>query len=780
MGSLKTLAVLSVVLAATEHGATTARAGGLPSQRRLQLATYRTTYSYLRPPGGCTLSLQNQTTTQEATWSSNNDTKPRRHKVWSRDDMHVKRKKRSLLPGIEEVRENGTTDRNPGHPLGKTADVLSFSHLMTAMAHQLRDCELVLAYDDHYNDPRVLAGVLALPNVKQVVHVGTIEDFGKLVWVSPGCRGYFLLLHRTDILLTFLDIDRDAWDYDGRFVVTASLVSQLEAMSRTDKGRKTEHLLGIVKSLDTGEWRLYINQLYVGEGVRPLTTWRAHSFTSQPVFFPDKLSDLRGVTLRTVTFAWEPSIMYQRAPNGTVVHRFGVDTAVVRLIGHAMNFSVRFDEPADGELWGRQKEDGSWTGVMGALDRDEADMGVANLFLSYKRIGVVDFSTPHDFEVGSYWCVDAHRPASDRSQIHILSFYLSLYSFRRANDTTRRAGTMISMTLELLLGSSLSLCLQESCFLVRREPPLPRWLALSFPFHWGTWIAILVGLLVSGPLLYVLTLAGGKWCEKEEMVPFSEDNTEVKASLASDWLGTFAFHLRETHPHPPTRGSTQVFVSFLWLYTMILTIAYGTNLTAFLLVNKLPASIQTLEELAESNFDVMGVGIIFSKLLSESSDPNVKVLAANYKSVETKDEAVNRVLKGRAVFLENQGFVEFVAHTKFLKDGVGRTRVMEECFAPHYIAIGLQRRTPLKRKVDEVITWVQQSGLIRHSFLSSLRMAASIERASSETEAVGETDEGNLTALNLDHLQGAFLILLVGFLLAVLASLAERVLISYY
>lgn len=39
---------------------------------------------------------------------------------------------------------------------------------------------------------------------------------------------------------------------------------------------------------------------------------------------------------------------------------------------------------------------------MGALDRDEADMGVANLFLSYRRIGVVDFSAPYDFEVGGF------------------------------------------------------------------------------------------------------------------------------------------------------------------------------------------------------------------------------------------------------------------------------------------------------------------------------------------------------------------------------------------
>lgn len=47
-------------------------------------------------------------------------------------------------------------------------------------------------------------------------------------------------------------------------------------------------------------------------------------------------------------FPWEPSIMYQRAEDGTVVFRYGVDVSVTRLLGHAMNFSVRFDEPADG------------------------------------------------------------------------------------------------------------------------------------------------------------------------------------------------------------------------------------------------------------------------------------------------------------------------------------------------------------------------------------------------------------------------------------------------
>ncbi|MPC98114.1 hypothetical protein E2C01_093466 [Portunus trituberculatus] len=56
-----------------------------------------------------------------------------------------------------------------------------------------------------------------------------------------------MLLHNLEVLISFLDIDRDAWDYDGRYVVAALSMSQLNRMIRTDKGRKTQHFIGIVK-----------------------------------------------------------------------------------------------------------------------------------------------------------------------------------------------------------------------------------------------------------------------------------------------------------------------------------------------------------------------------------------------------------------------------------------------------------------------------------------------------------------------------------------------------
>lgn len=50
---------------------------------------------------------------------------------------------------------------------------------------------------------------------------------------------------------------------------------------------------------------------------------------------------------------------------------------------------------------------------------------------------------------------------------------------------------------------------QRSCYLARMEPPLPLWQSLGLPFQLATWLAILAGLLLSGPVLFSLARATG-------------------------------------------------------------------------------------------------------------------------------------------------------------------------------------------------------------------------------------------------------------------------------
>ena len=41
--------------------------------------------------------------------------------------------------------------------------------------------------------------------------------------------------------------------------------------------------------------------------------------------------------------------MYRHAADGSLLERYGVDIDAIALLGHAMNFSVRFEEPAPGK-----------------------------------------------------------------------------------------------------------------------------------------------------------------------------------------------------------------------------------------------------------------------------------------------------------------------------------------------------------------------------------------------------------------------------------------------
>ena len=50
-------------------------------------------------------------------------------------------------------------------------------------------------------------------------------------------------------------------------------------------------------------------------------------------------------------------------------------------------------------MWGGQLDDGSWTGMVGRLDRNEADLAVGDLFLTLGRSAAVLYSAPYDQEV---------------------------------------------------------------------------------------------------------------------------------------------------------------------------------------------------------------------------------------------------------------------------------------------------------------------------------------------------------------------------------------------
>ncbi|XP_063848993.1 uncharacterized protein LOC135093562 [Scylla paramamosain] len=134
------------------------------------------------------------------------------------------------------------------HTLDEAGSSLSAA-LLTLISRELASCSLVVAADAKYITSPVLHALACLPNQKQVVSVaGGWEKAGRRVmWQAPGCRAYIFLLHQAGVLLSHSNAAPSSWDYAGRYVFVGLTREDLVALTLTHKGRKTEHLVGIVQ-----------------------------------------------------------------------------------------------------------------------------------------------------------------------------------------------------------------------------------------------------------------------------------------------------------------------------------------------------------------------------------------------------------------------------------------------------------------------------------------------------------------------------------------------------
>ncbi|XP_071522154.1 ionotropic receptor 21a-like isoform X2 [Panulirus ornatus] len=578
---------------------------------------------------------------------------------------------------------------------------------------ELQECHLLLALDQGYYRSPVMHHLRHLPNVRQVLVVRTPQDLaGVVLWGGRLCSAYIFLLRDPSPLLTLASQHDPSWDYYGRYVVAGVSKEQLEALMMTKKGKKTQHIVGLVKSGAVGVWQVYINQLYSGQLVRPVTTWRRTSFTRPPHIFPDKISDLGGAILNVVTFEFAPAIMYEHRADGGLLRRYGRDVEVVRALADVFNFTINFVETPKGEVWGERLANGSWNGMVGLLGRGEGDLGIANLFVTSLtgRTQFQEFSAPFDHSV--------------------------------------------------------------SCCLVRVSPPLPRWHAPSWPFRGQTWLTILVGLLLTGPVLY---------CLARPQVTRGRDIPDLQ-SISTSCLYAVSVHLKEPRTQEPVRASGRVMVAFLWVYVMVLTAAYSSNLTAFLTVTRQPNAIDTFRDLHDSQLSVVGLGPYYKNIMAHSENLFIRELSKRFIVLDSG--VTERVLDGSGVYINSGKHIEYLADQLTPPGGAPIVRVMKECTWPFGVAVAYQSRSPLKPQMDRVIDKIFESGLVAYWFQDSLRLSKQISNRQVNVETRGlkyvgvdaaddSVDSTMVVPLGIIHMQGIFFILGVCYLSSVVLFAAE-------
>lgn len=79
------------------------------------------------------------------------------------------------------------------------------------------------------------------------------SGLGGVVWERGGlCRAYLLLLvNPASLFYQATAAPHNHWDYRGRWIIVGLKRDQLEALVLTTKGRKTDHIVGVVEVSET-------------------------------------------------------------------------------------------------------------------------------------------------------------------------------------------------------------------------------------------------------------------------------------------------------------------------------------------------------------------------------------------------------------------------------------------------------------------------------------------------------------------------------------------------
>nr|XP_045602623.1 probable glutamate receptor isoform X2 [Procambarus clarkii] len=133
------------------------------------------------------------------------------------------------------------------------------------------------------------------------------------------------------------------------------------------------------------------------------TPQRGLALTSRLPLFPHKFfrfSSRPNLVVVTESFPTHEAVMVDdpAAPGGKRLAFNSPIANVLQLLAHTTNFTYTFVKPPDG-VWGFQLEDGSWSGMLGMVSREEVDIGLGPFGIGATRAEVVDFTSP----VGVYY-----------------------------------------------------------------------------------------------------------------------------------------------------------------------------------------------------------------------------------------------------------------------------------------------------------------------------------------------------------------------------------------
>ncbi|XP_071535577.1 glutamate receptor ionotropic, kainate 2-like [Panulirus ornatus] len=497
-----------------------------------------------------------------------------------------------------------------------------------------------------------------------------------------------------------------------------------------------------------GVW-MYQRCMYCSTGeadVQLMKVWKMN--LNMPSFdprFDESMRNMMGHKLSVATVLRFPYIDFKRdtdVPGTTVTPKDSVDARLIRAFASVLNFTFQMREDP-GRTWGLEIENGIFNGMVGQLQREERD-----------------FST-------------AMGPTTQR---------LKVIQYLRGYPSDVLTVTSLKPSL------------------------LPQHLSLIRPFAGEMWLALMASVLVWGMILWLLQRVW-RWVAGGPGVKFS-------IALLYGWGAV----MEQPPPDPTVSVSGQVLLGWWLVFCLVITTAYRSSLIAHMTVQGKSLPLETFEDLVKQ--DSWGWGIepwLFRGIpymyFSKHRDPVVKevyaedgvnvlnasklvtvtlcctehtrlhqtdITSAEKHRVIGVDEALKKVLAGGYSLIHWERYIGIIIASRYT-DSYGNT--------PYHtsrkgISImidtgwGVRKGAPFYSRFSQLMSRLEDAGIIR--FWTKEVVAGRVKERREATTLDASTSLGitpqdtSQVVLGLQHMQGAFYLLILGFSIASITLLGEN------
>ncbi|XP_065341897.1 ionotropic receptor 93a-like [Cloeon dipterum] len=338
------------------------------------------------------------------------------------------------------------------------------------------------------------------------------------------------------------------------------------------------------------------------------------------------------------------------------------------------------------------------------------------------------------------------------------------------------AATAMSMSAgrESRVRFTLAVASQPHTFLVAKPRQMSRTLLFLSPFTGKTWLAIFGSTLLVGPALYFIHKASpatelGRGLRPKNVGPKKGGLNRIMNCI---WY-MYGALMQQGAVQLPTADSGRLVFGIWWIFVMVIVTSYCGNLVAFLTFPRMNPAVTTLGGLLKLR-GTMTWGLMrgseLEKLLEDSSVPEFNYLLNKAERHAVVDDALlERVAYDRHVLLERRSRLLILQSLQLKKAGYCSFALATDDFLPEQIGLAMPIQSPYTNLVNKEIRRMQQAGLIDSWFRHAMprRDRCWVTPQSLATEV-------NSHSVNLDDMQGSFIVLGIGLVAAFLAAILER------